>query len=134
MKRSKFEKDIEKAVSSLIAARVCVETYKHINQFPIILSKSIILLEEQISKIRETHIIYLLNNEVKGKDVATLYNLTSAKISQIKANYNYKKKIAENNKQKVIETYNEVFNKLANQTPDKHPIEDILFPLLKEKK
>ena len=35
MKRSKFEKDIEKAISSLIAARVCVENYKHLNQFPI---------------------------------------------------------------------------------------------------
>lgn len=87
MSRSKFEKDIEKAVSSLIAARVCVETYKHINQFPITLSQKIILLEEQISKIRETHIIYLLDNGVKGKDVATLYNLTPARISQIKTNY-----------------------------------------------
>ena len=134
MKRSKFEKDIEKAITSLIAARVCVENYKHINQFSITLPKEIILLEEQILKIRETHIIYLLNNGVKGKDVATLYNLTSAKISQIKTNYNYKKKIVENNKQKVTETYEEAFNKLANQTPDKHPIEDILFPLLKEKK
>ena len=87
MSRSKFEKDIEKAVSSLISARVCVETYKHINQFPITLSKSIILLEEQISKIRETHIIYLLDNGVKGKDIATLYNLTPARISQIKSNF-----------------------------------------------
>ena len=92
MKRSKFEKDIEKAISSLIAARVCVENYKHLNQFPITLPQKIILLEEQISKIRETHIIYLLDSGVKGKDVATIYNLTPARISQIKTNYNYKKK------------------------------------------